>query len=174
MIVIEDYFQVQQTIKDPLLCVIREVKTRSENLLFKYLCYKVQVYNLKTFLSLESPEKSLQRRYNDFVSLHNSLEDEFPNYFLPPLPPKRFLSKMFSSPEFDEHRLIALIVYLNAILALPRVKESQSWERFVSEETSWKRISSTPSPQPLTTTYMDFPPKAMYLRTRREESEFSF
>lgn len=103
MIVIEDYFQSQKNIENPLLCIITEVKSKQELIVFRYNCFKIQVYHLHTFLQLDCPQNTIYKRYKDFQSLHLSLENEFPYYFLPSLPPKRLMNKMIPSAEFNEN-----------------------------------------------------------------------
>ncbi|KAI9266472.1 hypothetical protein BDA99DRAFT_505758 [Phascolomyces articulosus] len=98
-----------------------------------YITYLVTTTTtLDTFVS--SHPRSVRRRFQDFVWLHNALLLEYPASIVPPLPDKHRLEYIkgdrFSS-EFIDRRRMSLQWFLNRISRHPELQRSQSVRVFL-------------------------------------------
>ncbi|XP_012939843.1 sorting nexin-8, partial [Aplysia californica] len=71
---------------------------------------------------------TVQRRYNDFVALHELLSSRFPYRLVPRLPPK----KMGASREFIEQRKKSLRRYLNIVARHPQMYDDKLVRYFLT------------------------------------------
>ncbi|KAL4500560.1 hypothetical protein ABPG72_002984 [Tetrahymena utriculariae] len=86
-----------------------------------YIVYQVQTQplNIEVF-----------RRYNDFAWLHATLEKQYPQISIPPVPAKK--STRSFQPLFLSKRMAFMEKYLNKILKSPELKRSKFVEGFLT------------------------------------------
>ena len=90
------------------------------------------LYNITLRLPLRS--FVVQKRYNDFVALHNSLTSLVGSPPPAPLPSKSWFRSTISSPELTENRRRGLETYLRAIAEPPdrRWRDTPAWRAFLN------------------------------------------
>jgi regulator of vacuolar morphogenesis len=90
------------------------------------------LYNITLRLPLRT--FVVQKRYSDFVSLHNSLTSLVSQAPPVPLPAKSWFKSTASSPELTEDRRVGLEKYLRAIAEDPdrRWRETSIWRSFLN------------------------------------------
>ncbi|KAI7851384.1 hypothetical protein BDC45DRAFT_516411 [Circinella umbellata] len=91
--------------------------------------------NVETFNS--SRPRSVRRRYQDFIWLHDALELEFPICIVPPLPEKHRLGYINGerfSPEFLERRRWGLQWFLNRVANHPLLQKAQCTRIFLESD----------------------------------------
>jgi regulator of vacuolar morphogenesis len=76
----------------------------------------------------------VQKRYSDFVTLHQSLTALVGDQPPAPLPAKSWLRSTVSSPELTEHRRAGLEIYLRSIAETPdrRWRDTPAWRAFLN------------------------------------------
>lgn len=92
------------------------------------------VYNIAVSIK---PKKdyTVEKTYTVFKELHDKLVKELPSMVrtkLPPCPPKRFWGQM--DPDFISKRTQDLQVYLNELVMIPEVRDSSSFQHFISTD----------------------------------------
>jgi regulator of vacuolar morphogenesis len=90
------------------------------------------LYNITLRLPLRT--FFVQKRYSDFVSLHQSLTSVVSSPPPAPLPAKSWFKSTASSPELTEERRKGLEAYLRAIAENPdrRWRETSAWRSFLN------------------------------------------
>ena len=90
------------------------------------------LYNITLCLPLRT--FVVQKRYSDFVSLHQSLSSIISSPPPAPLPAKSWFKSTASSPELTEERRKGLEAYLRAIAENPdrRWRETSAWRSFLN------------------------------------------
>lgn len=85
------------------------------------------VYEVET----ETTQWKVERRYNDFIWLRDTLKKLYPRNFCPPLPGKKIGSRRFES-DFVEKRMKLLSLFLNDIMQNELYKSSNVLLSFLS------------------------------------------
>lgn len=90
---------------------------------------------------------TVRRRYSEFESLRTTLTKLFPTLIVPPIPEKHTMSDYAASPTrakedvgIIEHRQRMLAVFLNRCNAMPQIKESSVFQRFLDPNSSWSEV----------------------------------
>jgi sorting nexin-1/2 len=108
-------------------------------------------YNVTTFTSLDqyqSAETTVTRRYNHFVWLHTTLEEQFPCYFIPSLPEKTGIVPLFNrfQDDFVEGRRIALEQYIARLVRHPVIQTSKPLQVFLEGDEGLMRLPEEKKP----------------------------
>jgi regulator of vacuolar morphogenesis len=100
------------------------------------------LYNITLRLPLRT--FVVQKRYSDFVSLHETLTSLIPDPTPAPLPSKSWFKSTASSPELTEARRVGLEKYLRSIAEIPdrRWRETSVWRAFLNLPSSSGSSSS--------------------------------
>eukprot|EP00054_Salpingoeca_dolichothecata_P037921 m.12283 g.12283 ORF g.12283 m.12283 type:complete len:437 (+) comp8025_c0_seq1:63-1373(+) len=96
------------------------------------------VFNVRTQTTrkkFQSSDTSVQRRFSDFVWLHDVLGSENPSYFIPPVPPKHALKTGKFEAAFLETRRAALQRFLHRIVCHPVLSYSDTLRVFLIAKT---------------------------------------
>lgn len=103
------------------------------------------IYNVTLRLPLRS--YTVQKRYSDFVTLHQALETQAGAVPPAPLPQKSWFKRTISSPEFTEERRKGLEGYLRAINASDdaRWRSTSAWRVFLNLPTTASSANSSSS-----------------------------
>ncbi|CAO2824030.1 unnamed protein product [Amaranthus hypochondriacus] len=97
-----------------------------------YISYKVHT---KTNLpDYQGPEKTVIRRYSDFVWLRDCLFERYKGIFIPPLPEKSAVEKFRFSTEFIETRRQGLDIFVNRIASHPQLHQSDDLRLFLQAQ----------------------------------------
>ncbi|GAV53023.1 hypothetical protein ZYGR_0AI03050 [Zygosaccharomyces rouxii] len=127
---------------DPDTVVIEEIPER-EGLLFKHTNYLVK--NLVDLPNTEpSKDRSVIRRYSDFVWLQEVLLKRYPFRLIPELPPKRIGSQN-ADPQFLERRRKGLVRFINLVIKHPVLNKDDLILTFLTVPTdlsSWRKQAS--------------------------------
>ncbi|KAI9489566.1 hypothetical protein BDB00DRAFT_770373 [Zychaea mexicana] len=120
-------FSSEPYVAKPMVISIADPQKHTEGAQGTFITYLITTTTtLDTFAS--SHPRSVRRRFQDFVWLHNALLLEFPACIVPPLPEKHRLEYIkgdrFGS-EFIDRRKISLQWFLNRIARHPEVQRSQ-------------------------------------------------
>ncbi|GAV48010.1 hypothetical protein ZYGR_0I03060 [Zygosaccharomyces rouxii] len=123
----------------PDTVVIEEIPER-EGLLFKHTNYLVK--HLVDLPNTEpSKDRSVVRRYSDFVWLQEVLLKRYPFRLIPELPPKRIGSQN-ADPQFLERREKGLIRFINLVIKHPVLSKDDLILTFLTVPTdlsSWRK-----------------------------------
>ncbi|TBU49259.1 PhoX domain-containing protein [Dichomitus squalens] len=90
------------------------------------------------------------RRYNEFFNMHNKLRDKYVLVRNLDFPGKRLVTSLSGS--FVDSRRIALEKYLQSLIAIPAVCESQELRAFLSRDSPFM-AAEPPPPKPSTSTF---------------------
>ncbi|KAI7856769.1 hypothetical protein BDC45DRAFT_502266 [Circinella umbellata] len=117
----------------PMVISIADPQKHTDGAQGTFITYLITtVTSLDTFASAQP--RSVRRRFQDFVWLHNALLLEYPAAIVPPLPEKHRLEYIkgdrFSS-EFIDRRKMSLQWFLNRIARHPEIQQSQSVRVFL-------------------------------------------
>lgn len=106
---------------------------------------KYTIYNITLKLPLRS--YSIQKRYSDFLALHQSLTEQTGKSPPSTPPPKSWFTRTVSSPELTETRRKSLEQYLQTINSNPdsRWRESPIWRAFLNLPSSYTSKTTLPS-----------------------------
>ncbi|OZJ02576.1 hypothetical protein BZG36_04199 [Bifiguratus adelaidae] len=88
--------------------------------------------------TFHNPQCSVRRRFQDFVWLHETLEQDFPACVVPPLPEKHRLEYVTGDrfgPEFVNKRRISLQRFLERISRHPILQRSEHLQAFLESPT---------------------------------------
>lgn len=122
--------------------LIQEIPER-EGLLFKHTNYLVK--NLVDLPNTEpSKDRSVIRRYSDFVWLQEVLLKRYPFRLIPELPPKRIGSQN-ADAQFLERRRKGLVRFINLVIKHPVLSKDDLLLTFLTVPTdlsSWRRQAS--------------------------------
>ncbi|KAK1427144.1 hypothetical protein QVD17_15827 [Tagetes erecta] len=103
-------------------------------------------YNLTTktnFPDYQGQEKTVTRRYTDFVWLYDRLFAKYKGIFIPPLPEKNSVEKFRFSAEFIEMRRQALDTFVNRIASHHELQHSEDLRTFLqTDEQTMERVRS--------------------------------
>ncbi|EXJ77321.1 regulator-vacuolar morphogenesis [Capronia epimyces CBS 606.96] len=101
------------------------------------------VYNITLRLPLRS--FTVQKRYSDFVALHNGLTDQVGSPPPVTIPPKAWFSKTVSNPELTEDRRQKLEQYLKTINEIEdsRWRTTSVWRAFLNLPSSFANQTSS-------------------------------
>jgi len=105
-----------------------------------FVSYKVTCQtNLRQY---QSPNISVNRRFNHFVWLHAQLSEQYPCYFIPALPDKQGITSTFNkfSEEFVEARRMGLQQYLHRVALHPVLAQSKPLQVFFEGEENAMRL----------------------------------
>eukprot|EP01041_Mallomonas_annulata_P007176 gene7176-14619_t len=120
----EETFVLRITLTDP----IRHVDTFGGHVSYK-------VNTLTNNPRFSAKEIIVDRRFNDFLWLHDQLCSNFPGSIIPPLPEKQGVGRfLLESPEFVEIRRNALEVFLNRVIAKPEILYSEELKAFLEAD----------------------------------------
>jgi len=89
-------------------------------------------YSIKTKTKsnrLKSSQLIVERRYNDFVWLHDKLFQQYKGVIIPPLPEKGMINRF--SPEFIAHRRKKLEKFLRRVVNHYQLQNSDSLKQFL-------------------------------------------
>lgn len=120
------------SLKNPLTITIQEAEKRVASM-ESYISYQI--------VTTGAYSATVRRRFNDFRWLHDQLRVVFPYHFLPPLPQKIVLSVDRFAPDFVESRRTALQVYLKTIAEHCVVSNSQTFQQFLTNQSTFKTDS---------------------------------
>ncbi|KIW99717.1 uncharacterized protein Z518_11130 [Rhinocladiella mackenziei CBS 650.93] len=100
------------------------------------------IYNITLRLPLRS--FTVQKRYSDFLALHNGLTDQVGSPPPVSLPAKSWFSKTISNPELTEERRRGLETYLKTINEIddPRWRMTSVWRTFLNLPSSFANHTS--------------------------------
>jgi hypothetical protein len=83
----------------------------------------------------EHQSYTVQKRYNQFVALHEALEKEFSGSKLPALPAKKWKFMVdHTDPEFVTQRQGELNTYIQALVSIEKVDTSKTLANFLSTD----------------------------------------
>ncbi|KAJ3330581.1 Vacuolar protein sorting-associated protein 5 [Blyttiomyces sp. JEL0837] len=94
------------------------------------------IYKVKTKTNApqyRNPEFSVQRRYRDFLWLHNQLTDKYPGAIIPPVPEKHAIGRF--QDDFVESRRAALERCVRKITTHPVLQTDDDVRMFLESET---------------------------------------
>ena len=107
-------------------------------------------YTISTLIqATQSQEFTVQRRFKDFVWLHNCFIEHFPGVLIPPLPKKDFFCRF--DEEFIQSRIRGLEAFLSRILRHPLLHQQSFVQSFLQEDnievsyTNYKLIQNNQS-----------------------------
>jgi CRP-like cAMP-binding protein len=83
------------------------------------------------FLSERNKQRTITKRYSEFVSLHAELVALFPSADVPPLPKKKLLNNL--DTDFVERRRVKLLKWLTAVSQQPVLSKSSLFLAFLHE-----------------------------------------
>ncbi|KAH9932024.1 PhoX domain-containing protein [Epithele typhae] len=89
------------------------------------------------------------RRYNEFFSMHNKLKDKYMLVRNLDFPGKRLVTALSAS--FVDNRRVALEKYLQSLITIPAVCESEELRAFLSRDSPFMTAEATPTPKTPTT-----------------------
>ena len=103
------------------------------------------LYNISLRLPLRS--FNVQKRYSDFVTLHNTLVSQASQAPPSPLPAKSWFSRTTSNPQLTEERRQGLETYLQTINSNPdpRWRDTSAWRTFLNLPSNLSSKSSAAS-----------------------------
>ncbi|KAL4476541.1 hypothetical protein ABPG74_010274 [Tetrahymena malaccensis] len=89
------------------------------------------------------------RRYSDFKILRDIFENQFPGYFIPPLP-RRTMARKFE-PEYLDKRMKILEQFMEAVLESELLRNSQYLEDFlfIQDEAKYRKVASNVKDGPI-------------------------
>lgn len=106
------------------ICLLDSVQVtlvpEKKGLIHKHVVYQVTSQRYKCVI---------ERRYNDFVALHELLLQKFPYRMIPQLPPKKFMG---ADSQFIEERRKSLKRYLNLVARHPVLSEDKILHFFLT------------------------------------------
>ena len=92
-----------------------------------------QIDTTTTLPQYHAQSFSVRRRYRDFLWIHQSLGNEFPQIIIPPLPEKKPLADNFNV-EFVEQRRVMLRQFLRCVASIPALHASRDLQLFLESE----------------------------------------
>ncbi|EAR88289.2 PX domain protein, partial (macronuclear) [Tetrahymena thermophila SB210] len=89
------------------------------------------------------------RRYSDFKILRDIFENQFPGYFIPPLP-RRTMARKFE-PEYLDKRMKILEQFMEAVLESELLRNSQYLEDFlfIQDEAKYRKVATNVKDGPI-------------------------
>eukprot|EP01025_Chloroclados_australasicus_P046381 TRINITY_DN5117_c0_g1_i1.p1 TRINITY_DN5117_c0_g1~~TRINITY_DN5117_c0_g1_i1.p1 ORF type:complete len:543 (-),score=71.13 TRINITY_DN5117_c0_g1_i1:380-1903(-) len=114
-----------------------------------YMTY--EVHTLTTLPEYGFAERSVRRRFSDFVTLHGVLRQQFPGCFIPALPEKNYIEGRRMGEEFIKIRTADLNKFVRQLAAHPEIRRSNEFVKFLSIESElahsfeWAHLVSTAS-----------------------------
>ncbi|KAL4463526.1 hypothetical protein ABPG72_014929 [Tetrahymena utriculariae] len=89
------------------------------------------------------------RRYSDFKILRDNFENQFPGYFIPPLP-RRTMARKFE-PEYLDKRMKILEQFMEAVLESELLRNSSYLEDFlfIQDEAKYRKVASNVKDGPI-------------------------
>jgi sorting nexin-1/2 len=94
-----------------------------------YITFKVTTKT--TMPTFKNSNPTVERRYNEFLWLHDRLEAQYKGYVIPPLPEKNSLSFNRFTPEFIEYRRKELEKFLRRLAEHPALRKAADLATFL-------------------------------------------
>ncbi|KAI9497102.1 hypothetical protein BDB00DRAFT_868938 [Zychaea mexicana] len=120
----------------PMNVRVEDPQKQSATMVQGYISYLVTTETSVETFSSPRP-RSVRRRYQDFVWLHDALELEYPVCIVPPLPEKHRLAYLNGdrfSQEFLEKRRYGLQWFLNRVASHPVLQKAQCTRIFLESD----------------------------------------
>ncbi|RDX51162.1 PhoX domain-containing protein [Lentinus brumalis] len=95
------------------------------------------------------------RRYNEFFNMHNKLREKYLVVRNLDFPGKRLVTSLSTS--FVDNRRVALEKYLQSLIAIPAVCESDELRAFLSRDSPFMAVESPPAPSKAAASSSAFP-----------------
>jgi sorting nexin-4 len=130
----------EQDERTKIACIVSDPIHEAPGTRDSYVSYLITTTS--TLPSFQKPEFRVRRRYNDFVSLHTALSNNFPASVVPPLPEKHasaYLKGGRFDADFTARRCFSLNRFLHRCTLHPNLKratelhtflESQDWHAY--------------------------------------------